>query len=463
MGTGLLLRIATLPRVGEVRMDWRVLGFTAGISLLAILFFGLAPAWQSARVDLHDVLKQGGSRGVAGGSMARLRNTLVVAQIALSFVLAIGAGLLLRSFLTLSNVQLGYRTEGILVMYAHAPARSLEEYVGAGRLFENLFAQLNGLHGVTSVAGAMGLPTGQYSSNGAYAVEGKNRLAGGQDLPQAGFRLASPDYFQTMGIPLIGGREFSPRDRYDSPFVAIVSQALARQSFPNEDPIGKRVQCALDAPSKWMKIVGVVGDVRQNSPASPPAPEMYVPLRQHPYFANELQVVLRSNVPPESLIAPVRQKVRALNPEIAMKFTSMDAMVADTIAKPRLRVFLIGIFAALALLLAMTGVYGVMNYVITQRTAEFGLRVALGATPGDVVRLVLGRAMRLATVGLAVGLALSFAATRLISSMLFGLKPTDAVTYAIMTVAVIPVVLLAAAIPAWRATRIDPLTALREE
>ncbi len=463
MGTGLLLRIATLPRVGEVRVDWMVLGFTAGISLLAILFFGLAPAWQSSRVDLHDVLKQSGSRGLAGGSMTRLRNTLVVAQIALSFVLAIGAGLLLRSFLTLTSVQLGYRTEGILVMYAHAPARSLEEYVGVGRLFENLFAQLNGLPGVQSVAGAMGLPTGQYSSNGSYAVEGKHPLAGGQNLPQAGFRLASPDYFQTMGIPLIGGREFSPRDQYDSTFVAIVSQAVARQSFPNEDPIGKRLQCGLDAPSKWMTIVGIVGDVRQNSPASEPAPEMYMPLKQHPYFANELQVVLRTNVPPESLITPVRQRVRAMNPEIALKFTSMDAMVADTIAKPRLRVFLIGVFAALALLLAMAGVYGVMNYVITQRRAEFGLRVALGASSADVVRLVLGRAMRLATVGLAVGLALSLAATRLISSMLFGLKSTDAVTYAIVMAAVIPVVLLAAAIPAWRATRIDPLTALREE
>jgi predicted permease len=294
-------------------------------------------------------------------------------------------------------------------------------------------------------------------------VEGNNSLARGQNLPQAGFRLASPDYFQTMGIPLIGGREFSPRDQYDSPFVAIVSQAVARQSFPNEDPIGKRMLCALDAPSKWMTIVGVVGDVRQNSPASPPAPELYMPLKQHPYFANELQVVLRTNVSPESLITPVRQKVRAMNSEIAVKFTSMDAMVANTIAKPRLRVFLIGMFAALALLLAMAGVYGVMNYVITQRTAEFGLRVALGATSGDVVRSVLGRAARLAAVGLALGLPLSLAATRLISSMLYGLKSTDPLTYAMVIAAVIPIVLLAAAIPAWRATQIDPLTALREE
>jgi predicted permease len=411
-------------------------------------------------VDLHDVLK---SRGKLGGSSPRLRNALVVAQIALSFVLVIGAGLLLRSFLTLTNVQLGYRTEGILVMYAHAPARSLEEYVGVGRLFETLREQLNGLPGVTSVAAAMGLPTGQYGMSGSYAVEGKHRFGSGQTLPQAGVRLASPAYFQTMGIPLIGGREFSPGDQYDSPFVVIVSQALARQSFPNEDPIGRRLQCGLDAPSKWMTIVGVVGDVRQQSPASAPAPALYMPLKQHPYFANELQVVVRAAVPPESLIAPVRQRVRAMNPEVAMKFTSMDTMVADTIAKPRFRMLLIGVFAALALLLAVAGVYGVMNYVVTLRTPEFGLRVALGATAGSVVRLVLGRALRLAAAGLATGLALSLAAGSLISSMLFGLTPTDAITYAIVVAAVTPAILLAAAIPAWRATRVDPLTALREE
>jgi putative ABC transport system permease protein len=462
LGTGFVDRLP-LPRLSEVRLDWPVLGFTSGISLVAILVFGLAPSWQAARIDLHDVLKQGGSRGLLGGSSPRLRNMLVVAQIALSFVLAIGAGLLLRSFLTLSSVQLGYRTEGILVMYAHAPAGSLEEYVGVGRSFETLFGQLKGLPGVMSVAGAMGLPTGQYGSNGSYAVEGKNRLASGQSLPQAGFRLAGPGYFQTMGIPLIRGREFSARDQYDSPFVAIVSQALARRSFANEDPIGQRLQCGLDAPSKWMTIVGVVGDVRQQSPASTPAPELYMPLKQHPYFANEVQVVLRVNVPPESLIAPVRQRVREMNPEVAMKFTSMDTMVADSIAKPRLRVFLIGVFAALALLLAMAGVYSVMNYVVAQRTSEFGLRVALGARPGGVVRLVLGRALRLAAVGLATGLALSLAASSLISSMLYGLKPTDPMTYTIVLAGVTPVIFLAAAIPAWRAAQIDPLTALREE
>ncbi len=466
-GTDLLAQVSAsrvpLPRLDEIRVDRLVLAFVTGISLLASLLFGLTPAWHAARVDLHDALKQGGSRGMLGGRSPRLRNTLVVAQIALSFVLAIGAGLLLRSFAALTTVQLGYRTDGILVMYAHAPARGLEENLAAGRLFENLFVQLQGIPGVTSVAGAMGLPAGQYNSDGSYAVEGKHVFGPGQRLPYAGFRLASPGYFPTMGIPLVRGREFSTDDRYDMPLVTIVSQALARQSFPNQDPIGQRIQTGFDSAGKWMTIVGVVGDVRQESPASAPAPELYMPLKQHPFRANELQVVVRTAVEPRSLIGSVQQRVRAMSPEIATKFTTMDAMLGDSIARPRLRTLLLSTFAGLALLLAMVGVYGVMNYVVTERTPEFGLRVAMGAGPGDVVALVLGRTVRLAAIGLAAGLLLSLAASRVATTMLFGLTPTDPITYAAVLIAVTPVILLAAAMPAWRAARIDPLTALREE
>jgi len=309
----------------------------------------------------------------------------------------------------------------------------------------------------------MGLPTGQYSSGGSYAVEGKQTFGPGQKLPQAGFRLASPAYFATMAIPLTRGRDFSPRDQYDAPPVAIVSEALARESFPNENPIGRRLQCGLDSVGKWMTIVGVVGDVRQTSPASPPEPELYMPLQQHPYLANELQVVIRTSLDPNSISGAVRQRVRAMNPETAMKFTTMDAMLAGSIAKPRFQMFLIGTFAGLALLLAMVGVYGVLSYVITQRTSEFGLRVAMGANPADVVGLVLRGALRLAAAGLSIGLLLSLAASRVMASMLFELKPTDAVTYAAVLIAVTPVILAAAAIPAWRAARVDALTALRQE
>jgi putative ABC transport system permease protein len=466
IGTDLLVRVSServpLPRLNEIHIDRLVLIFATLVSLASSLIFGLVPAWQATRVDLQDALKQGGARGLLGGRSPQLRNGLVIAQIALSFVLAVGAGLLMRSFVALNNAQLGFRTDGVLVMYAHAPAGTLDEQLGVGRLFERLFGELAGLPGVKSVAGAMGLPAGQYGSNGYYAVEGKHIFAPGQRLPHADFGLASPGYFATMGIPLLHGREFSSRDEYRANFVAIISEALARETFPNENPLGKRVQCGLDSPN-WMTIVGVVGDVRQDSPASAPGPELYMPLKQHPYHANELQVVVRTAVEPGSLINAVRQKVRALNPEIATKFTTLDAMVADSIARPRFRMLLISAFAGLALLLVMAGVYGVMSYVTSQRTSEFGLRAALGAAPGDLVSLVLKSAIQLAAVGLATGILLSLAAGRAMTSMLFGLKPADILTYVAVLCAVTPVVLLAAAVPAWRAARIDPLTALREE
>ena len=464
-GMDVLLRVPVdhvpLPRLDEIHIDRMVLAFVAGISLLASVVFGLAPAWQTARLDPQLALQHGGGRGLLGGRSTRLRNGLVVAQIALSFVLAIGAGLLLRSFAALTSVQLGYRTDGILVMYAHTPARTLAEYLAVGRSFENLFAQLSGIPGVTSVAGAMGLPAGQYSSSGSYAVEGQQNFAGGHNLPQAGFRLASPAYFATMGIPLARGREFSARDSYESPAVAIISEALRRESFPNEDPIGKRVQCGLDSVKTWMTIVGVAGDVRQDSPASTAEPELYMPLQQHPYYGNELQVVIRTAGDLGPVTSAVRQRVRAMNPETAMKFTTMDAMVAGSIAKPRFRMMLTGIFAGLALMLALVGVYGVMSYAITQRTSEFGLRVAMGARPVDVVRLVLFGALRLAVVGIGIGLLLSVAAGRVMAGMLFVLKPTDVMTYAAVLVAVTPVILLAAVVPAWRAAWVDPVVALR--
>jgi putative ABC transport system permease protein len=463
-GIDLLVRLApdNLPRLGEIRLNRPVLAFAALASTLAGLLFGLLPAWQASRVDLNQALKQGNAQGTAAGGEGQLRNTLVVAEISLSFVLAIGAGLLFRSFEALSAVPLGFSSNGILVMYASAPARGLAEHLQAARFFQGLYADLAALPGVRSVAGAMGLPAGGYGSNGAYAVEGRHIFAPGQNLPDAGFRLASPGYFATLGIPLLRGREFTTRDRYDAPFVAVVSESLAKQSFPNEDPIGRRLRCGLDSPN-WMTVVGVVGDVRQQSPASAPGPELYMPLEQHPYYANEVQVALRTAVDPGTLVAAVRQKVHDRNPEVATRFTTLETMVANSIATPRFRTFLVAVFAGLALSLAMAGVYGLMTYVVSQRTAELGIRMALGASPADLLRLILGRAALLAAVGLGLGLALSAAAHRLLAGLLFGLKPTDALTYATVLVAIGLVTLAAAAAPAWRATRIDPVRALRDQ
>ena len=449
-----------LPRLADIQVNWIVFAFALGVSLLANFLFGTSPAWQAAKADVNDALKQGG-RGLAGSS-SRLRNALVVMQVALSFALAIGAGLLFRSFLALNDVDLGYRTQGMLVMYAHDPARTLNDFLQAGRFFENAVEQMKQMPGVTGAAAAMGVPTGQYGSNGGYVVDGQDFRQHLGNLPQAIFSLAGPGYFSTMGIPLRRGRDFSSSDSYDRQFVAIISESLARQSFGGQDPIGHTIMCGLESP-KWMTVVGVVADVRQESPASSPGPTLYMPLLQYPYHGNEVQVVMRSAVSPTSLIGPVRGKMRSLNPEIATRFTTMEAMVSSSIATPRLRMMLVGLFAGLALLLAMTGMYGVMSYVATQRIPEFGVRIALGASPRNVLLLVLGRAVQMALLGVVVGLAVAFSAARVMNTMLFGLKATDAITYAGVLLAVTPIVVLAAAVPAWRAARADPVAALRSE
>jgi putative ABC transport system permease protein len=454
-----------LPRLTDVTIDWRVLLFAIGLCCVSSIGFGLAPAFQASRVNVSDALKQAGARGVLGGHFGSLRSVLVVAQIALSFVLVIGAGLLFRSFLALMSVQLGFRTDAMLVMYAHAPARTLDDYVRVTQFEDELLQRIRQLPGVASVAGAMGLPTGQYGSNGGYVLDGRGTMQHHpQELPQANFSLSSPGYFATMGIALVRGRDFTDADRYGSAPVVIISEALGRQSFPHDDPIGHRLQCGLDAESMtWMTIVGVVGNVRQDSPASEASAALYMPLAQHPYRANEVQVAIRTQVDPRLLIGPVKQIVREMNPEVATKFTTMDAMVSDSAAAPRFRTTLAISFAALALLLAIMGVYAVMSYVTVQRTGEFAMRAALGASRGAILRLVLGGAARLAAIGVAAGAALAVAVSRVLATMLFGLKSTDTLTYALVFAVVVPAVLLAALLPALRASRVDPLVALSSE
>jgi predicted permease len=473
VGTDVLMgarsRYLPLPRLDDVHTDWRVLLFTAAVSVITAIGFGLVPALQASRVDVSEALNQGGSRGTLGAGSSRIRNGLVIAQIALSFMLAINAGLLFRSFVALTDTPLGFRTDGVLVAYANAPARGsifdksgLDDYLRVGQLFDDLFARLPEIPGVISAGGAMGLPTGQYDSNGSYAVEGKQTFGGDfRRLPSAGFRLASPGYFGTMSIPVLRGRGFNDGDLYQRPFVAIISESLARQSFGADDPIGHRIMCGFDS-DQWMTIVGVVGDVRQASPASPPGPGLYMPLRQHPYAASNVQMVIRTSVQPESLIRAVRQTVRSMNPEVAMKFTTLETSVNDSIAAPRFRTALVSTFATLALMLAIAGMYAVMSYVTSQRTSEFGLRVALGAKAGDVVRLVLRGAARLVAIGIALGLVLALATGRLITTMLFGITPMDTQVYAGALLVALPLVFLAAIAPAIRAARVDPMIALRE-
>lgn len=449
--------------VEDIRLDWRILLFAILASLATSVVFGLTPAWQATKVDLQEALKQAAGRGMIGAGRSGLRSGLVVAQIALSVTLAVGAGLLFRSLLALNSSDMGFRSEGVLVTYAHAPARDLNDALRAGRFFDDVFSRLREVPNVTAAAGAMGVPTGQYGSNGSFAIEGKQTFGGDtRKLPYADFSLSSPAYFSAMGIPLLAGRDFNEGDDYEHPFVAIISKSLARQNFPNEDPIGHRIQCGLDS-DKWMTVVGVVGDVKQDSPAENPKATLYMPLRQHPFFGNEIQIVTRTNADPESLIPGVQATIRQMNPEVALKFQPLRQMVGESIAAPKFRSVLAITFAGVALLLALAGMYAVMNYLTVQRTPEFGVRMALGARPAQVLQLVLGRAATLAVFGVGVGLVLSVATGRLMTTMLFGLKSTDATTYALVIALVLPVVIAAAAMPAWRASRVEPVIALRNE
>jgi predicted permease len=457
LGTRMLIRLApaNLPRLEDIQVDYTVLAFALALSALSALLFGVLPALQTSRAEVS-------ARGVLRGGSHRLRNSLVVTEISLSVVLAVGGGLLFRSFLALNASEMGFRSGGILVMYAHAPAQTLEENVRASRTFASeLLPQLAALPGVRSAAAVMGLPTGDFGSNGSYVVAGRPKPA---KAPQSQWALSSPNYFSTLGIPLLRGRDFDAGDGFERGGVAIISESLARQTFPNQDPVGQRITCGLD---KWttqpMTIVGVVGDVRQGSPGTPPEPTMYMPLEQHPFRANEVQVILRTAGAPASFSSAVRGVARRILPEMAIRFTTLDEMVAGSVSAPRFRTFLASTFALLALLLAMAGIYGVMSYVVTQRTQELGLRMALGAAASDVARIVLGRAAVLAAIGLALGALLSAAASRLLENMLFGLKPSDPATWAMVLAAVACIALLAAAGPAWRAARIDPMVALREE
>jgi putative ABC transport system permease protein len=326
--------------------------------------------------------------------------------------------------------------------------------------YERLFPVLASIPGVEAVSATVGWPMGMYLSNGSFAVEGRHIFATGQDLPYANFRLASPGYFKTMGIPLKRGRDFTNRDGYDDPFVVIVGEALVREVFPNEDPIGHRIQCGYDS-MNYMTVVGVVGDIREN-PGTPPTGELFMPLAQHPLPATQPALVVRSAIPAQALAETVRAQIRQADPEIATKFTALSAMAADSVSAPRFRTWLVGTFAGLALLLAVAGVYGLLTYLTAQRTPELGVRMALGAGRCSVIGLVLSRAAAIAAAGLAVGAVLALVSTRLMSSMMFGIEALDPVTYTGVLFAVLVVTLAAAAVPAWRASRIDPVRVLRE-
>lgn len=451
---------ADIPRLAEAGIDGRVLLFALGVSLLASLLFGLAPALQVMRADLNTALKQSVQR-TGGGSFAdRMRQALVVAEIALSVILVAGAGLLIKSFVGLQNVSLGFQTERVLVAETSVPASDLESARRATRFYQDLLSRLRSIPGVLN-AGAIGVAPGNTRSDGGYYID---HLPATFEVsaPNAVLSVVAPNTFATVGIPLRGGRDFNEGDTYDAPFVAVINEALARQAFPNQDPIGHSIFCGLDSMNP-MKIVGIAGNIRQYGPAQDPSPEIFMPYEQHPQPSTGLSILVRTSAQPGAISPAVREQIHDLSSEVPIKFTTMEVVASENVAAPRFRTLLLGIFAGLATGLALVGVYGVMSYVVGQRANEIGLRMALGATQGDVLRLVLGQTLVFAGLGIVIGLAGAAAVTQFLTSMRFGVKATDPTTYAAVVALLVFVALVASYLPARRAMRVDPMIALRYE
>ena len=452
---------ADLPRLTEAGIDRWVLAFTFGISVLTSVLFGLAPALYASKVELIDALKQGGRRIVAGGGTVRVRGALVVAEIALAVTLVSVAGLLIRSLAALETVSLGFRPENVLVMRATVPGSLAEATPRARQFFRDMLSQITKLPGVTA-AGATMAPPGAIDSSGGYFID---RLPANPDwtrAPDVVLSIVAPGTFAALGIPVKNGRDFGDSDTPERPLVAVVNEALVRKSFPHENPLGRKIFCSFDT-LEGMTIVGVVGDVRQLGPEREPMPECYMPYGQHGFNGLTLSIVARTTGDPSKLSETLRRLARERSTDVPMKFATMESMLSDHLAAPRFRTLLVAIFAGLALCLAIAGVYGVVAYAVSQRSNEVGLRIALGASAGAVVRLILGQGLALAGAGLVLGFLASVVGTRLLQSILFQVRPNDPLVYTAVAVMVGAVTLMAGYVPAMRAARIDPVTTLRQE
>ena len=451
-----------LPRLSTIAIDGRVLAFTIAVSLLTGLIFGLLPAFSATRSNAGDALKEVG-RTIAGSRASlRLRRLLVISETALALVLLVAAGLLIRSFVRIASVQPGFRTDNILTLDLTLPASRYNDLPEQTRFRTELLDSLNAEPGVQA-AMISELPLGGDQIDHEVAIEGRPIVPGKNPAVQT--RTVLGDYFGIMGIPLLEGRTFNSEDRTDSPEVVVVNQAFVRKFFSNQDPIGARMGWALDKPIRWKTIVGVVGDVRHFGLDQPDAPAAYGLYSQSDEsWKRWMTLTIRSPRDPSSLTRDAQQKIWALDSALpTTSVMSMNAVVAKTLSPQRFNLVLLGIFAAVALLLAAVGIYGVIAYSVTQRTHEIGVRVAVGAQPHHVIELVLGESGRLVAAGTLIGLAGAAVLTRFMSSMLFGVTARDPLTFIAVAALLGAVALVASYIPARRALRVDPMIALRHE
>ncbi|MBV8858091.1 MAG: ABC transporter permease [Acidobacteria bacterium] len=449
------------PLLAGVRVDYGVLAFTGGVSVLAGLAFGLAPALQVSGPDLNETLKAGG-RSESGGRGGRLRSALVVAEMALALVLLAGAGLLVKSVVRLRAVDAGFDTSHLLTMNLALPASRYPDGAAQAAFFERLARQVESLPGVEGAAFTSVLPLSSNFDGRSLVVE-DHPVPRGQEV-SVDLYVATPGYLRAMRIPLVDGRALDEHDAADGAPVALVSETAARKLWPGQSPLGRRVKFPGSEKNRqpWRTVVGVVRDVKQYGLDREDVMQMYLPEAQFP--TSFMTLVVRSKSDPAALLGGVRREVAAADRELAVfGAATMDELLADSVALRRFSMLLLGVFAAVAVALAGVGIYGVISYTVAQRTREIGVRVALGARPSDVLRLVLGRGLGLAGAGIVLGLAGGLAVTRVISSLLFGVGARDPLTFAAVAALLSLVALAACLVPARRATKVDPMVALRYE
>jgi putative ABC transport system permease protein len=467
-GTWILAKLAPpgLPQAGQIPMDWRVLAFTLGVSMVTGLAFGVAPALASARSNLNLVLRSGGRGGSGTRTRSRLRDVLLVCEVASSAALLIGAGLLIRSLVRLQEVNPGFRTDHVLTMQLSPPPA---RYPGLkiGLFYDQLLSRVAQIPGVQAAGVCRFLPLSGGDASVNFQIEGQPRLSTA-DQPRAHFRTASGGYFEALGIPLLRGRFFDGRDNQQTPKVVIINEAAGRRFWPNENPVGKRILSGFDD-DQWSTIIGVAGDIKHAGLDADTNPETYYHYLQIPPEAMNLAegtmgLAIRTSFDPAAITSSVRQELRALDPsQPVFNVHVMQDLLYGSVAQPRFRTFLISAFAGLALVLTTLGLYGVVAYSVSQRITELGIRVALGAQPGSILKLVVLHAAGLAAIGLGIGVAVSLAGRRIIARFLFGVSASDPVTLGAACLIIFLVALTASFVPALRASQVDAATALHAE
>ncbi|HEY0321337.1 MAG TPA: ABC transporter permease [Pyrinomonadaceae bacterium] len=461
-GVDLLIALVgeKFPQVAETGIDRRVLFFTLGVSCLTGVIFGLAPALVTSKPDLNETLKDTGRSATESFRRNRLRSLLVISEVAFAVVLLVGAGLMIRTLARLRAVDPGFNSHNVLTFSLSPSETKYETRTQLAQLYQQIAGRIEKLPGVKSAAAVSTLPISGRSSTTALAFEGGSEPVGA--APEVGYLLVGPNYFGTMEIPLMKGRDFNGSDVEGATEVIIINEAMARRFWPNEDAIGKRIKLGPNPKSPWATIVGVVGNVRHEGLDTNERPEVYENYFQH--SDSSMTMVVRTLDNPQRILPAVRTQVKEADADLPVyNVRVMDQVVLESVLIRRLSMLLLEIFAGLAIVLAAIGLYGVMAYSVTRRTHEIGIRMALGAQAPDVLRMIIGQGMTLALIGVAIGLGAAFVLTSLMSSLLYGVSATDPVTFILVSLLLATVAFVACFIPARRATRVDPLTALRYE